>query len=74
MKVKDLYALLDKALKERPELAEFDILVDSEIDDTKSLGIFENINRVLILCEDSYISKTTQVISISEPKKIKEVL
>lgn len=64
MKVKDLYALLDKALKERPELTEFNISVDSEIDDTKSLGIFESINKVIILCEDSYIPKTTQTISL----------
>ena len=54
MKVKELYALLGKALEERPEITNMTINVDADLDDTMKLGIYAKSNQVLILSKVSY--------------------
>lgn len=63
MIVKELHALLSKALEDRPDITNMQIHVDGEIDETKELGIHRYKNVVFILCEDSYKHSELDVIS-----------
>ena len=55
MKVKELHTLLSKALIDKPDIADMSINIDSDLDDTLKLGIYNTTKQVLILCEDSYL-------------------
>ena len=55
MEIEQLYILLGKAMEENPDIKNFKIYVDSELDTTMKLGIFRNRKLILILNEDSYL-------------------
>ena len=64
MKVKDLHYLLSQALINTPEIAEMDIKINGELDNTMKVGVFRKEKTVLILEEESYLkSKGMEVYS-----------
>jgi len=64
MKVKDLHYLISQALINTPEIAEMNIKVDGNFDNTRKLGVFRKEKTVLILEEESYLkSKGMEVYS-----------
>lgn len=66
MRVKQMRALLDKAVGINPDIDEMYLDLDSEFDDTTSLGIYPEHNKVLILCGESYIATIPQIITLED--------
>ena len=64
MKTKNLLALLQKAIDQDASLADYDIEIDSEFDDTSRLAIYKDRKLMLILCEESFIPKGVKIISL----------
>lgn len=64
MKVKQMRALLDKAVGINSYIDEMDLELDSVFDETCALWI--QVSTVNILCEDSFIKPTMNIIKLED--------
>jgi hypothetical protein len=64
MKVKQMRALLNKAVGINAAIDEMDLELDSVFDDTCALWI--QVSTVYILCEDSFIKPTMNIIKLED--------